>query len=433
MLNDRYGLPLSTTSREACDVYVEGVDALLGAGAGVQRLLERAIDADPAFALAWVALARARFLEADVASARAAAAQARTLAAQATAREQGHVHAIALAIEGKPAEAFAATRVHLAEHPRDALVLAPATGVFGLIGFSGRADREAELHDLLDGLAPHYGADWWFECVHAFAECETGRLGKAQARIERSMAANPHNGHGAHVMAHVLHELGDAAAIEAFLAGWMPAYDPTALMHCHLSWHGAMAALALGHVDEAWQTYRQAVHPGGAWGPPLNVVTDAVSFLWRAELAGAPRAHDAWKDVGTYASRQFPKVGVAFADVHLAVAGAAAGDAAMSDRMTAELHERLTAGRLPAGEVVPLLVQAFAAFGRRDWDAAIERFERALPATVRIGGSRAQRDLVEHTLLAAYLHAGRADDAQRLIERRVDRRPPVEVAGFVRH
>jgi hypothetical protein len=49
---------------------------------------------------------------------------------------------------------------------------------------------------------------------------------------------------------------------------------------------------------------------------------------------------------------------------------------------------------------------------------------------VRIGGSRAQRDLVENTLLAAYLRADRAEDAKKLVARRYDRRPSVQVAGY---
>jgi hypothetical protein len=90
----------------------------------------------------------------------------------------------------------------------------------------------------------------------------------------------------------------------------------------------------------------------------------------------------------------------------------------------------LAAGKLTPGSVVPALAEGFAAFARDDWNAAIRVFEEALPETVRIGGSRAQRDLVEHTLLAAYLRAGRMEDAATLIARREHRRPAVEVAGF---
>jgi hypothetical protein len=149
---------------------------VLAAVAGYREHLGRALEADPSLALAHIALARGLFLDADVKPAREEAARARELAQAATPREQRHVNAIALALEGKPVDALAATRAHLAEHPRDAMVLAPVTGVFGLIGFSGRQEREAELYDLLSGLAPHYGDDWWFRCVHAFAASESGRL-----------------------------------------------------------------------------------------------------------------------------------------------------------------------------------------------------------------------------------------------------------------
>jgi len=48
---------------------------------------------------------------------------------------------------------------------------------------------------------------------------------------------------------------------------------------------------------------------------------------------------------------------------------------------------------------------------------------------VCVGGSSAQRDLFEHTLLAAYLRAGRAAEARALLTRRLDRQPTVPVAG----
>jgi tetratricopeptide (TPR) repeat protein len=431
MLTDRYGLPVSTSSPEALEAYIAGADCLLAATVGVTEHLGEAIEADPAFALPHVALARGLFLEGDVKSARESTARARELAQTATTREQSHVNAIALAIEGKPVEALDATHTHLAEYPRDAMVLAPATGVFGLIGFSGHKQREQELDELLQTLAPHYGADWWFDCVLAFAACECGRLDEAWPLIERSMAAHADNAHGAHVKTHVLHESGATEQSLDFLEEWMPGYDRRGLMHCHLSWHVALAALALGKLDRAWEAYRSDIHPGGSWGPALNVVTDAVAFLWRAELAGGPRQPNLWAEIHDYALRSFPKAGVAFADVHTAAACAATGDSATLARLVREMRDRIHAGKLAAGPVVPAIAEGFAAYANGDPDAAIELLELALPETVRIGGSRAQRDLVEYTLLAAYLRAGRAEDARRLVARRANRRPAVEVAGYV--
>ncbi len=428
MQRDRFGLEISTASGAARDAYVEGCDAVLSADAGGEAAFARALEADPAFALARVGLARAQFVLAKVPMARASAIAARQMAASATERERSHVDALCLGIEGKPVDALAATRAHLARWPKDAMVLGPATGVFGLIGFSGRQEREPEQLALLDELQPALGGDWWFDCVRAFALGECGRIEEARTLIERSMAANPRNAHGAHIKAHVLYEAGEDAASLAYLEDWLPAYPREGLMHCHISWHVAMCGIALGQLDKAWNVYRAQVHPGGSWGPPINAVTDGVAFLWRAELAGQPRRAELWREMRDYAEENFPSPGIAFVDVHAAVALAATGgDVA---ELSAALAQREAAGKAPAGSVVRRLADAFAAYAGGQWADAIRRFEDALPETVRIGGSRAQRDLAVYTLLAAYLKDGRVDAARALIGRRDDRRPTVTVAGF---
>ena len=82
-------------------------------------------------------------------------------------------------------------------------------------------------------------------------------------------------------------------------------------------------------------------------------------------------------------------------------------------------------GRYPSGDFVPAVAQAFAAFERRDFSAAIDALEPIASELERIGGSRAQLDLVEFTLLKAYLDADRLDDARRMLS--VRRRGGVEI------
>jgi hypothetical protein len=176
--------------------------------------------------------------------------------------------------------------------------------------------------------------------------------------------------------------------------------------------------------------YLQQVHPGGSWGPFLNTSTDAIAFLWRAEFAGQERRPALWSGIHDYALKFFPRAGLAFADVHCALACIAGGDAANLSRIVQEMEERLAAGRYPAGAVVLKLVAGFAAYERCAWSEAIGHFGAARAETVRIGGSRAQRDLVEHTLVAACLRDGRVDDARKLVAARADRHPTVAVAGF---
>jgi hypothetical protein len=52
-----------------------------------------------------------------------------------------------------------------------------------------------------------------------------------------------------------------------------------------------------------------------------------------------------------------------------------------------------------------------AAFERRDFSAAIDKLEPIANELERIGGSSAQLDLVEFTLLKAYMRADRWQDA----------------------
>jgi tetratricopeptide (TPR) repeat protein len=431
MLTDRYGLPITTSSQAARDAYIAGADGVLAAGATDKADLRRAIAADPDFALAHIALARASFIVADVAIAREGVAKARALAPKLTPREQSHVNALALAMEGKPVEAYAATKAHLVEFPRDAMVAAPATGVFGLIGFSGRQGREPEQLEFLEPLKKHLADDWWFQAVYAFALEELGRLGEALETIERSMAKNPANAHGAHIKAHVLYEMGEDRKALDYLEAWMAGYARDGMMHCHISWHIALFALILGDLDKAWHVYEAQVRPGGAWGPALNVATDAPAFLWRAELAGHARRPEAWRQVQEYVQKAFPKAGIAFVDVHRALAAVAAGDAGAIGPIVAELEERSASGRAPSGDIVPRLARGLAAYGGGDWTGAIAVLEPALAETVRIGGSRAQRDVIQNTLLAAYIKAGQQDKARKLLAAVTDRRPSVPVAGLI--
>lgn len=407
ILPDRYGLPVTVASAAARDAYVAAVDCFLAADPAVDAAVEAVLAADPDCALAHVAAARLHQVNGRGAAARAAMQRALDVPpARLAPRERSHIAALAPVVAGDGAAAMAAIRAHLAEHPRDATVLLPCVGVFGLFGFSGRADREHALAEFLAPFAAHYGDDWWFLAALAFAQVETGALDAARSTIERALAGNPRNANGAHIRNHVDYESGEDAAGLAWLTAWLRGYDRSGLMHCHLAWHAALWQLDLGRTADAWQTYDAQVRPGGAWGPPLNVVTDAASFLLRAELAGEPRDEARWRAVAEYARAAYPVPGLAFADVHVALACAMAGD---SDALAA-----LIAGaRGPAGDLVATLARGFGAYADGDWATAAGLLASACPTHARIGGSRAQRDLIEYAAMAAARRAGRPCARQR--------------------
>jgi len=165
-------------------------------------------------------------------------------------------------------------------------------------------------------------------------------------------------------------------------------------------------------------------------GPSRGKVTDPVSFLWRWELAGHPRDTEAWRMAHEFATEAFPRAGVAFCDMHIALAQAVAGDDAALGAHSRQIDELACQGRYPSGRLVPAASRGFAAFERRDFSAAIDALEPIAGQLERIGGSRAQLDLVEFTLLQAYAKADRLEDAFRMLEMRRRGSSKIPVAGL---
>ncbi len=430
MLTDQYELPLSTASSAARDAYVEGCRAKLTMYPGAIEAFDRAIAADPGFALAHVAKAHLLLDRGDAAAARASIATARSLAAGISAREASHVAFFGLLVAGDAEGALSALPAHMKAWPRDAIVLATTAFTNGLIGSSGRAGQKRRLLDLLDGLAPSYGDDWWFTAHHGMALSENGQREAARPKIERSLAQNPKNPWVAHACAHLCYEEGETDAGRIFLASWLPTYPRNGALYSHLSWH-----LGIGHIDAgdaaaALRLFREAFGPGVHTGPPRGKVNDAVSFLWRWELAGHPRDADAWRVMHDFATSAFPRAGGAFSDMHITLVQAVAGDDAALQARVRQVDELVRQGRYPSGPCVPAVSTGFAAFERQDFAAAIDALEPIAGELERLGGSRAQLDLVEFTLLKAYLGANRPDDARRMLGERRRGTSGIPVAGF---
>jgi tetratricopeptide (TPR) repeat protein len=300
MLTDRYELPLSTASSAARDAYVQGCEAKLTMYPGALEGFDRAIAADPGFALAHADRAHVLLERGDAAAARASMVTANSLVPGLSAREASHIAFFDLLAAGDAEAALSAVHSHLNAWPRDAVVLGTTAFTNGLIGSSGRVGQKRALLDLLDRLAPSYGDDWWFTAHHGMALSENGQRDAARPKIDRSLAQNPNNPWAAHARAHLCYEEGDANAARAFLASWLTTYPRNGLLYSHLSWHQALGDLEAGDAAAALRLFREAFSPDVHSRPPRGKVNDAVSFLWRWELAGHPRdaAHGASGPLG---------------------------------------------------------------------------------------------------------------------------------------
>jgi tetratricopeptide (TPR) repeat protein len=400
------------------------VDLILSANIGAEPLLDGALAADPDFALAHIARARLLQVQTRGAEARAAATQARALADCLTPRERGHIETIALAVEGDGPAAMRRLEAHAADHPRDALPLSLALGVFGLLGFSGRLDHHEAQLELLQRLTSHWDEDWWFLTYLGWARIELGDLATGVDEVERALARNPHNAYAAHARAHGYYEAGDPEQGAEFIAAWLPQYDRASQLHCHLTWHRSLFELARGRPDTARDLYDDAIRPGASQAPPFFTLFDAASFLWRCHIYGEnPPPPGDWVELHEFGERHFPHAALHFADLHAALAAAASGAQDAAARRIGEARQREAAGKLPQGPVIAELCAGTAAFARGDYGAAADLLGGALAELPRVGGSHAQRELFEDTYILACLKSEQYDRAGGRLRQRLERRP----------
>ncbi len=408
-LTDAYGNSLRTNP-DARDAYDRGVALFLGGNTGALEAFEAALAADPGFALGHAARARALFMGGDGKGARAAIDAAQRLASN-DAREASHVAAIAHLMHGRPREARRAVEAHVRDFPRDAMVAQMCTNIFGLIGFSGCAGREADLLAYTSALLPHYGDDWWMMSMQALSLCETGHLAAALDLMERSLALNPRNANAAHFKSHTLYEMGETATGRAYLTGWLATYDAGVGLNCHLAWHAALWALADGDIDSMWRQYAMAIDPETSRGLPINIITDGVALLHRAELAGVDVDRSEWRKLSEFSARTFAKPGQSFVDMHAALAHAMAGNGDALARIA-----ETTAGF--AADLVRPVARAWGLIARDDWAGALAALTPVMAGTDRIGGSLAQRDLLELTWANILMRLGKSEEAARALATR---------------
>jgi tetratricopeptide (TPR) repeat protein len=395
-MSDALGLSLSCESAVAGPAYNRAVDAYLHAWPGVGPALDEALAAAPDFALAHAlrALHAAVYMRrAEVAPAIEAAQRCAVAASE---RERSHVAMLADMLQGRAAEALDGAQAHVARWPTDALVATMPCGAFGLFAFSGRLDHNQARLAYLRRLRPHYPADHtWLLTNLGWACIEAGELDEGFEHARRSLALRPANGNIAHVLMHGHFERGDAAAGLAFIDAWLLSCPEDAMLFGHLHWHAGLCEIDLGRPAAALSRHLRQVLRQLDAAPPLVAMTDAISMPWRLRLldfAALP-----WDRAAAHAQRHFGNGGNVFAELHLAMLAAARGDRAALDAVSQRLQAVADKGH-PAAPIALHWSAALAAVLDGARGAAREQLRLCRAEAARLGGSHAQRTVVDRTI-----------------------------------
>jgi hypothetical protein len=328
----------------------------------------------------------------------------RALALPMTEREQAHLAAVGHLVRGRWGAAGRALEDLSIDHPLDALAVQAGHQIDFFRGDSRM------LHDRIARALPHWGSDTTgFHAVlgmMAFGLEETGRYARAEALGRRCVEIQPLDGWGQHAVAHVLEMQGRRQEGIEWMRGNAPAWSENNFLAVHNWWHLALVHLDLDQIDVVLALLDGPIC-GTASGVVLDMV-DASSLLWRLHLRGI----EVGKHWQALADRWAPLASAsnyAFNDMHAMMAFVAAGRAASAQALLEAQNAATERDDDNAGftlDVGQAVTQAIKAFADGRYAQAVEWLRPVRHHAHRFGGSHAQRDVIEQTLIEAARRAG---------------------------
>ena len=425
MAKDQQGLTLagSAASAQAFDRAVADYYALGGDPVGK---LKQALASDPDFALGAVAIAGLFMIggfRGDHPEVSGALEAARATIGKASAREMLHLAAVEAWAEGRAAEATRAWEAILTDHPTDALALRFAQDTYFFLG------EALQLRNSIARVLPAWDRSnpltSFVLGAYAFGLEEAGELGRAEDAGREALARNPRDAWATHALAHVMETASRQDEGIAFLRETRPNWARRHFMAGHNGWHLALYLIEQGRTADVLADYDRFAAPKLADDMTLDRI-DAASLLWRLELAGAD-VGDRWGPVARAWMAHVDDHVLVFNDLHCALAAARSPDAYDAKRLSRSLNEAARRGvrhnaRVMA-EVGRPLIEGMLAFAAGDYGHAVEAILPVRYEAFRIGGSHAQRDIVNQTLIAAAERSGQWRLARALLAERVALRP----------
>ncbi|MGX1854293.1 tetratricopeptide repeat protein [Streptomyces sp. NBC_01456] len=429
MTADRHGHPMSHTGAEAVAPYEQALDDLLFFRPRVAETARSVLDASPRSVMGQVLAAYLGVLgteEKDAAVARDGFRRFRSgLDTEGLMpRERMHLAAATAWLDG---DLHGAGRI-LGEigiaFPRDALALFAGHQHDFLTGDAQRLrDRIGGALDAWPQDDPHLGP---LLGMYAFGLEESGHYAHAEEVGLAALDRHPDDVWGIHGVVHTYEMRGRFTDGIRFLDARRQDWASGSLLTVHNWWHYALYALESGDTARVLEIYDAALHHERSAGVAMELL-DAAALLWRLYLAEEEqsarwaRLADAWesRDDGPH---------YAFNDAHAVMAYVGAGRIARAQRLVQEREDWLAGepavdNRAMTAAIGLPVCRALIAYGQQDHARAVDLL---LPVRHRLhefGGSHAQRDAIQRTLVEAALRAGRTELARTLLSERSRLRP----------
>jgi hypothetical protein len=336
-------------------------------------------------------------------------------------RERRHAIAVTSLVDGAFHRASEQIENILVEDPHDIVALQ----IGHLMDFY-RGDSRS-LRDRVARVLPEWRADMpgyhALLGMYSFGLEETADYSRAEAMGRKAVELEARDGWAHHAVAHVLEMMGRYEDGAAWLAAGESGWAPESFFAVHNWWHLALFHLEADQVDKVLALYDGPIR-GGQSSLVLDML-DASALLWRLQCRGVD-VGDRWQGI---ADRWQPLIEdrlYVFNDAHAVMALLGAGREAEVERLLgimAEVARQDTDNGAMTREVGLPLSRALVAFQHGQYQTAIELMRPVRNIAARFGGSHAQRDLIDLTMLEAAKRAGNRNQLRALANERLELKP----------
>jgi len=346
---------------------------------------------------------------------------AAAVALSATIRERGHVAALGHLAEGRWHEAGRVLEDVSIEQPRDALALLAGHQIDFFTGNSRMLrDRIARAMPAWSpGMAGYHAT----LSMHAFGLEEMGDYARAERLGRQAIGIEPRDGWAQHAVAHVMEMQSRQRDGIAWMRDNAEAWTRESFFQVHNWWHLALFHYELGEIDEALKLFDGHIY-GQHSTLALNML-DASALLWRLHLQGVD-VGDRWAALAANWAPKAKDGNYAFNDAHAMMAFVGAGLEEPARLLLEAQKHAMARADDNAGftrEVGYPLTRAIKAFGEGDYASAVTLLRPIRGIAARFGGSHAQRDVIDLTLIESAFRAGETALAAALSAERAVARP----------
>jgi tetratricopeptide (TPR) repeat protein len=420
---DSHGHPLSGATAAAVDAFEQASHLTRCLIGDPVAAVTQAIEDAPAMPMAHVLKAYLFLLGTEapaLPAAREAAAAAMALGGDE--RERAHAGAAGALAAGRWREAGRRLEDLSARWPTDPLALQLGHQIDFFTGDARMLrDRIARaLPAWQPGMPGHHAVLG----MHAFGLEETGDYAAAEAQGKRAVELQPRDGWAWHAVAHVMEMQRRERDGIAWLQPNAGTWSHESFLGVHNWWHLALFHLELDDVDAALALYDASIG-GPASGIVLELI-DCSALLWRLQLRGVEGLGARWSSVAERWAPHAASGNYGFNDLHAMMAFVGADRRELQRQVLEAQAEAMQRGGDNADftrEVAAPATRAVLAFGDGDYAQAAALLRPIRSYAHRFGGSHAQRDIIDQTLIEAALRGGDKALATALTRERLAARP----------